>query len=165
MKNGLLILAAVGLMLVATPAAFAQEQVWPTGFLSNGEYAIGLGAGFSNKDVSRYIVAGRYWGASWELGAEAFTVFQKESDRYDQLFQSWLAYRYNLNISKGAGRYLTYVGIGAGGIFKENQTFDNSVGPVGLVGWDSDLWGVQAKAAWYSPTLFSIVVYYNGLPD
>jgi hypothetical protein len=55
------------------------------------------------------------------------------------------------------------------GLFKNNDaktfgkknTYGNSIGPIVLLGWDSNVWGVELKAAWYNPTLVSAVVYYT----
>jgi hypothetical protein len=162
MRQGILIAVAVCLMLATAPAAFADE---PTLFLSNGEWSVGLGGGFSNKDVGQYVLSGKYWGVSWEIGAEAFTAFKSKSDKYDQLLQSWVAYHYNLHpyvpnkVEDGP-----YIGIGLGDVWRADA-LDNSIGPIGVVGWDNDDWGAELKASWYKQTLISVVIYDNKLPE
>jgi hypothetical protein len=170
MKKVILFAVAVALFLIAAPT-FAQQPCPPPAgdsVLSNGTFSVGVGGGFQagtsqgagHDTVAPIIVSAKYWDPNWELGAEAFTVFKKNSTTDDQLGQAWVAYRYDLNYGEGSFNGYTYVGVGVGGIFKANN-FGNSVGPVILVGYDADEWGVEAKGAWYDPTLVSVVAYYN----
>jgi hypothetical protein len=158
MKKGLLLVAAVCLFLIVAPAAMAEDDASNMGL--DGNWSVGLGGGFSDKDVAPVVVSGKYWDPSWELGAEAFTVFQSESKDYDQLIQAWLAYRYDLEFGD-PNNGVTYVGVGVSGIFEDFDEFENTYGPIVIVGWDSTQWGVELKGAWYDPMVYSGVVYYH----
>jgi hypothetical protein len=161
MKKGLLLVAAICLFLALVPAAMA-EQTDAENMGLTGTWSVGLGGGFSDKDVAPVVVSGKYWDPSWELGGEVFTVFQSESTDYDQLIQAWLAYRYDIMMGDDPSEGIPYVGIGIGAIFEDFNEFENAFGPIGIIGWDSGgVWGVELKGAWYDPMIFSGVVYYH----
>jgi hypothetical protein len=159
MKKGLLILAAVALFLIVVPAAMAQDE---DDMGLNGNWSVGIGGGFSDKDTAPFVIGFKYWDPSWELGAEAHTSFESESQDYDQLVQAWLAYRYDLALGEeDPSNGVVFLGIGAGAIFEDFDEFENDFGPIGIVGWDTEQWGIAVKGAWYDPMLYSAVVYYH----
>ena len=159
MKKGLLILVAVVVFLIGAPAYAQDGNDWTM----EGTFSAGVGGGFSSTDVDTapFVLSGKYWDPSWELGVEVFTDFTSESDTYDQIAQAWLAYRYDLNTGDDVESGTTYIGIGASGLFQELDQFGNGFGPIALIGWDSDVWGLEAKAAYYDPLVFSLVAYYH----
>lgn len=149
MRKVFMLLLALGILLVASPA-FAQDMEY-------GTFSLGLGGGFGDDtDPGPFVISGKYWDPSWELGADVYFSGDEE-DEYDQVGLVWLAYRYDLNVSEDGA---AYVGIGGAGIFEE-QNFGTQFGPIGLVGWDADVWGAELKYAYLDPSLISIVVYYH----
>jgi len=166
MRNAILILTAFCLYLTVVPAAFAQkENPW----ILNGKWSIGAGGEFSAniwaKDKAPFVVSGKYWTENWEGGAEAFTSFEQMSKEHDQVGQLWIAYRRNVFGSDNTKSGSTYLGIGASTILMEWDqgfyTYGSDFGPMVVVGWDSNAWGAELKAAYYDPLVISTVVYYH----
>jgi hypothetical protein len=154
MRKGLITLIALGLMLLAAPA-YAQEGT----VYDEGTFAVGIGGGFSgDTDVGPFVLSGKYWNETWEIGAEVYTSFEDESQDYDQVGLGWIAWRYDVSMTEDGA---TYVGIGGAGLFEDYTEFSNSFGPVGLIGWDGEEWGGELKIAWFDPIVASGVVYYN----
>ena len=152
MRKVLMILLALSLLLVASPA-FAQDME-----MEYGTFSIGLGGAFGDEiDPGPIVISGKYWDPMWEIGADLYFAGEEESADYDQLGMVWVAYRYDLNVSEEGS---TYVGIGGAGIFEE-WDFENQFGPVGLVGWDSEVWGAELKYAYFDPSIISVVIYYH----
>jgi hypothetical protein len=158
MRKVLLILAALAVLLVATPA-MAQDGY---DYLEMGTFSIGLGGGFgdTDTDIGPLVISGKYWDPMWELGAELYTDGSfSDSDEYDQIGMAWLAYRYDLSVEEQGA---AYIGIGGAGVFEIfDDNFENSFGPVALVGWDGEEWGLELKYGWFDPSLISIVAYYH----
>jgi len=153
MRKVLLVLVAAVFLLVAAPA-FAQGD----DYLEYGTFSLGLGAGFGDDvDPGQWILSGKYWDPMWEVGAEMYWTGDEE-DEYDQIGMAWIAYRYDLDVQEESA---TYVGIGAAGIFEEWSGYENQFGPVGIVGWDADIWGLELKWAYFDPSVFSVVAYYH----
>jgi len=150
MRRALLILAAVGLFFFAAPA-FAQDEYL-------GTFSVGLGGAFGEEDVGPWVLSGKYWDAEWELGAEVFWSGD-DMDEYDQIGFAWLVYRYDVWLEEDSA---TYVGIGGGGIFEETM-FANNWGPVAVIGWDAQEWGLEFKYGYFDPSVFSICAYWNFL--
>jgi hypothetical protein len=151
MRKLLVLLVALGLFFTASPA-FAQDYDLEMGFFS-----IGLGGGFGDDyDPGPLVLSGKYWDPQWEIGADVYWSGDTQ-DEYDQIGMVWLAYRYDLSVNDDSA---TYVGIGGAGIFQE-YAFGNQFGPIGIVGWDSDVWGAELKWAFFDPSIISAVVYYH----
>ncbi len=155
MRKALVVLAALALLFVATPT-FAQD------YMEYGTFSIGLGGGFGEDiDPGPFVLSGKYWDPEWELGAEVYWSGDEE-DEYDQVGMAWIAYRYDLDVQEESA---VYVGIGGAGIFEEYSGFENSFGPVGLIGWDAEEWGLEFKYSWFDPGIFSVVAYYHFLEE
>lgn len=150
MRKFLVIIVALAVFLVAAPA-FAQDDF-------EGTWSVGLGGGFSDDvDVGQFVISGKYWDPMWEVGAEIFFTGDSE-DEYDQIGTIWVAYRYDLSVNSDSA---TYVGIGGAGLFEDFSGFANSFGPIGIVGWDADQWGLELKWAYFDPSVFSACAYYH----
>jgi hypothetical protein len=161
MRKCILMLAAICLFLAMVPSTFAKDS---DDWALNGKWSVGVGGGFntdSDKTVAPFVVSAKYWVQNYEIGGEAFTDFQSKSEDNDQIGQAWIAYRYDVMGADDPGAGTTYIGIGGSGIFRDFNTYANSFGPMVLAGWDSDVWGVELKAAYYDPILLSGVVYYH----
>lgn len=158
MRKVILIMAALAVLLAATPA-FAQDDY---DYLEMGTFSLGLGGGFGDADVDvgPFVISGKYWDPMWEIGAEIFTDGSfEDSEDYDQFGMAWLAYRYDLSVEEEGAAYL---GIGGAGVFETiDGNFGNEFGPVGLVGWDGEEWGLELKYCYFDPSLISIVAYYH----
>ncbi len=152
MRKVFVILIALVLFFAATPA-FAQDyDEWM------GTFSIGLGGGFGDDtDVGPFVLSGKYWDPMWEIGGEVYWSGDEE-DEYNQIGMAWIAYRYDLSTNEDGA---TYVGIGGAGIFEEQAGFANSFGPVGLIGYDTEVWGLEAKWAYFDPSVLSFIVYYH----
>jgi len=154
MRKVLIILVALAMFFIAAPA-FAQDEY----DFEMGTWSIGMGGGFSDStDVGPFVLSGKYWDAQWEIGADVYSSFESESQDYDQIGMAWLAYRYDLSVEEASA---TYAGIGAAGIFQESEGWSSQFGPVGVVGWDSDIWGLELKWAYFDPSVISAVAYYH----
>ena len=149
MRKGLIALAVLGLLFAATPA-FAQDMM--------GTFSAGIGGGFGEEDLGPFVISAKYWDPMWEVGAEILTSFEDESMDYDQLGLVWIAYRYDVTYEEDGA---AYVGIGGGGIFNQSDWFENQFGPVAMIGWDADIWGLEFKYGYFDPSLFTIVAYYH----
>lgn len=150
MRKFLAIIVALVVFLVASPA-YAQDD-----FV--GTWSVGLGGGFSDGvDVGQFVISGKYWDPMWEVGGEIFFTGD-EDDEYDQIGMIWVAYRYDLAVNSDSA---TYVGIGGAGIFEDWTGFENTFGPIGLVGWDADQWGLELKWAYFDPSVISACAYYH----
>jgi hypothetical protein len=123
-----------------------------------GVFSLGLGYGFGEDvEPGPFVLSGKYWADVWEVGAEVY-FSGDDADEFDQIGTGWLAYRYDVDVEdEGA----TYLGIGIAGLFEDYTGFENSFGPVGLVGWDSEIWGLELKYQWFDPGIFSFVAYYH----
>jgi hypothetical protein len=152
MRNLFIMIIALTLLLVAAPA-FAQDD----NTFEEGTWSAGLGGGFGDSvDIGQYVVSGKYWDPQWEIGGEVF--FTNDTDNNDQIGMLWIAYRYDLSVNPGNA---TYVGIGGAGLFSDWNGFSNGFGPIGLVGWDSDDWGLELKWAYFDPSVISACAYYH----
>ena len=150
MRKALIILAAFVLLFAASPV-YAQD------YMDMGTFSIGLGGGFGDDtEVGPFVLSGKYWDPMWELGADVYWSGDEE-DEYDQVGMVWLAYRYDLSVDEESA---TYLGIGGAGLF-EDIGFGSQFGPIGLVGWDSEGWGLELKYAFFDPSIISAVAYWH----
>ena len=160
MRKGILILVAICLFLAMVPAAFAQKD---DDWTKNIKWSIGAGGGYSSGDpaAAPLVVSAKLWGDMWEAGGELFSDFSSKSDTYDQIGRAYAAYRYDIMASEDPKAGTSYIGIGIANVFQEWEGLGNSIGPIVIAGWDSDVWGVELKASYHDPIILSGVVYYN----
>ncbi len=151
MKKYLLILAS--LLILAIPSPLYALDL---GLDFDGNFSVGLGGGFGDNDVGPGVLSGKYWDDWLEIGGEIYYDGDQE-DEIDQLGLLWLIYRHNLHVEENNTPWL---GVGIGETLDANS-YENSFGFIGAMGWEGRRWGMELKWGYFDPSLYSFVVYYH----
>lgn len=142
-----LLMSLVAFLLAGSPSSAA-----PLG----GTISAGIGGGMGDEDVGPVVLSGKYWTRSWELGGEVF-YDGDTGDAIDQFGFIWAAYRFDIHPEE---RNYLYMGLGPATLIDSNS-FKDSFGLAGLLGWDGKNYGLEFKYGYFKPSTYSIVAYYH----
>jgi len=148
-----------GVLFFAVPA-FAQTELL-------GTISIGLGRTFGQGKAAPYSVAAKYWDKEWEVGGQLYI----SGDVKDEFEQMGLVYGVVKYVLSGEDFNTTYIGVGGGAIFDEDQrqdethsetvNFKEQIGVVGIAGWDSGYWGIEVTYGYFNPSLIAVNLFYT----